>query len=192
MEETAFATWQQEFIEMGEGYVSELIGQEVDFSNPPADYAPSEETLNEFQLSAENAINEVIANFTSGETDSTLPAPVAEGATDSVDTQQQLIQTGITQIPSFRVGSGGSDTMTGSGAGDSSTSAYNVNFVPAEEGTGNIGEVQLTMGEGEPTTLFTLGDSGPVSASDGQQTDSSGFMPSFVSDAIQTGIASVM
>lgn len=191
MEETAFATWQQEFMEMGEQYVSKLIGQEVDFSNP-AGSVPAEETINEFQLSAENAINEVVANFTSGETDSTLPAPVAEGATDSVDTQGQLIQTGIAQIPSFGVGNSGSDTMTGSGAGDSSTSAYNVNFVPAQEGTGNIGEVQLTMGEGEPTTLFTLGESGPVSASDGQQLDFSGFMPSFVSDAIQTGIASVM
>ncbi len=77
------------------------------------------------------------------------------------------------QINSFGAGNNSeNDSITGSGQGNSSNPGFAAEFVPAGEGSENIGLVNFQIGE-ETIGGFTLGFGGPIPAN--QQGGSGGF-----------------
>jgi hypothetical protein len=149
-------TLREQFVARGEEFVSDLIGQEVNFS----DSSGSEELIGNYQQSVQDGIDAAIASFTSGATaPSTEAAPAVPAAEQSATTQENLTATGVEQV----FANLGNDSLTNPSEG-SSTSNYQFNFEPAAEGDGGL--VSLSL-DGQSTPLFSFSASGTSSSTTG-------------------------
>jgi hypothetical protein len=139
-----FETLREQFIARGEKLVSDLIGQQVNFSNSPEDFPPSEELINSFQQSAQDTIAAVIANFTGGET-----AETPETAEQSITTQETLVGAGIEQF----FANLDNDSLTNPSEGSTDSNSQ-VKFEPSSDSSFG-GQVTLNI-DGQ-TLGFTVG-----------------------------------
>lgn len=169
----AFSQIQQTFETQQAQVLASLTPQEgTSTSTAPSTTSPTAATDSSTvaTTSPTAATSSSIASTDSSTVTSTAAAP---------SLQSQFAQVGQSQVQASLA----TDSLTNPGSADTSNSdSLNFQFVPAESGSESFGQVNATIG-GETTTLFSLGNSGPVS-------NASNNFSSLLSD-LQSGNASV-